>query len=76
MRLLDCFASLAMTVTHMSTFSRHTVPEFCKKWFALQMRGAGNAGCTVHPQPVCKGRKHTVVTTVAPDHPAFPHAMV
>jgi hypothetical protein len=26
---------------------------------------------------VCKGRKHTsVVTTVAPEHPAFPHAMV
>jgi hypothetical protein len=26
---------------------------------------------------VCKGRKHTsVVATVAPVHPAFPHAMV
>src|ERR1700687_5900002 len=26
---------------------------------------------------VCKCRKHTsVVTTVAPEHPAFPHAMV
>jgi hypothetical protein len=26
---------------------------------------------------VCKSSKHTsVVTTVAPDHPAFPHAMV
>jgi hypothetical protein len=26
---------------------------------------------------VCKSRKHTsVVTTVAPGHPAFPHAMV
>ena len=24
----------------------------------------------------CKVKKHTSVTTVAPDHPAFPHAMV
>jgi hypothetical protein len=39
-------------------------------------KGAGNAGCSPHPRPVCKGRKHTVVTTVAPEHPAFPHAMV
>jgi hypothetical protein len=26
--------------------------------------------------PCAKGSKHTVVTTVAPEHPAFPHAMV
>jgi hypothetical protein len=26
--------------------------------------------------PCAKGKKHTVVTTVAPEHPAFPHAMV
>jgi hypothetical protein len=39
-------------------------------------KGAGNAGCPMPPRPVCKGSKHTVVTTVAPEHPAFPHAMV
>ncbi len=40
------------------------------------MEGVGNAGYPMYPRPVCKGRKHTVVTTVAPEHPAFPHAMV
>ena len=29
--------------------------------------GAGKAGCPEHPQPVCIGRWHTVVTTVAPE---------
>jgi hypothetical protein len=29
--------------------------------------GAGKAGCPEHPQPVCIGSKHTVVTTVAPE---------
>jgi hypothetical protein len=38
--------------------------------------GVGNAGCPLHPQPVCNGSKHTVVTTGTPEHPAFPHAMV
>src|ERR671922_1331008 len=34
--------------------------------------GVGNAGCPMHPQPVCIGRKHTVVTTVAPETPGIP----
>jgi hypothetical protein len=29
--------------------------------------GTGKAGCPKHPQPVCIGSKHTVVTTVAPE---------
>jgi len=29
-----------------------------------------------HPQFVCNGSMHTVVTTSTPEHPAFPHAMV
>ena len=40
------------------------------------IEGAGNAGCPKHPRPVCESSVHTVVTTVAPEHPAFPHAMV
>jgi hypothetical protein len=34
---------------------------------ALEIEGVGNAGCPMHPQPVCNGSKHTVVTTVAPE---------
>ena len=29
--------------------------------------GAGKAGCLEHPQPVCIGSKHTVVTTSTPE---------
>jgi len=29
--------------------------------------GAGNAGRAWHPQPVCNGSKHTVVTTGTPN---------
>jgi hypothetical protein len=37
----------------------------CARTFALAKtrEGAGNAGCAVHPQSVCKGSVHTVVTT-------------
>ena len=38
--------------------------------------GAGKAGCAVHPQPVCIGSKHTVVTTGSTGTPGFPRAMV
>ena len=37
----------------------------------------GNAGCPPHPQPRAQSVvAHALVTTVAPEHPAFPHAMV
>jgi hypothetical protein len=39
-------------------------------------RGRGECRVPAHPQPVCIGSKHTVVTTSTPKHPAFPHAMV
>jgi hypothetical protein len=32
----------------------------------------GNAGCPMHPQPLCIGSKHRVVTTVAPESPGIP----
>ena len=38
--------------------------------------GAGNAGCPKHPQPVCIGSKHTVVTTGTPESSGIPCAMV
>ena len=42
-----------------------------KQW-PKKTEGAGKAGCPLHPQPVCIGSKHTVVTTGTPGHPAFP----
>src|SRR3977135_640158 len=39
--------------------------------------GVGKAGCPLHPQPRVRSVESTrVFTTVAPEHPAFPHAMV
>src|SRR4030088_2493723 len=39
--------------------------------------GVGNAGGPLHPQPRVRSVESTrVFTTVAPEHPAFPHAMV
>ena len=41
------------------------------------VEGVGNAGCPLHPQPRVRSVESTrVFTTVAPEHPAFPHAMV
>jgi hypothetical protein len=59
------------TTSHPAT---RGAPEACNRFRPSE--GVGNAGCPMHPQPVCNGSKHTVVTTVAPEHPAFPHAMV
>src|ERR1700736_1789622 len=38
-----------------------------RKSFAPETEGVGNAGCPMHPQPLCIGSKHRVVTTVAPE---------
>src|SRR5258706_6779058 len=41
------------------------------------MKGVGNAGCPLHPQPRVRSVESTrVFTTGPPEHPAFPHAMV
>src|SRR5258706_5330608 len=41
------------------------------------IEGVGNAECPLHPQPRVRSVESTrVFTTVAPEHPAFPHAMV
>src|SRR5882762_9255703 len=38
-----------------------------RKIVPREKEGAGKAGCPEHPQPVCIGSKHTVITTVAPE---------
>jgi hypothetical protein len=45
---------------------RRDAPEVCKS-FAQKTEGVGNAGCPMHPQPVCNGSKHTVVTAGSPE---------
>jgi hypothetical protein len=45
----------------MPSHSRGALPEFCLI-DSLKREGAGNAGCPIHPQPVCRknahGRRH------------------
>src|SRR3981189_2571130 len=49
----------------------------CAKIIRPETEGVGNAGCPLHPQPRVRSVESTrVFTTVAPEHPAFPHAMV
>src|SRR3982075_2554612 len=49
----------------------------CARIIRPETEGVGNAGCPLHPQPRVRSVESTrVFTTVAPEHPAFPHAMV
>src|SRR3979411_342151 len=76
---MDCFASLAMTLLY---FQMHVgeLAARCARVVHLAfapIEGVGNAGCPLHPQPRVRSVDSTrVFTTVAPEHPAFPHAMV
>jgi len=40
-------------------------PKLCVNFRPSE--GVGNAGCPMHPQPVCNGSKHTVVTAGSPE---------
>jgi hypothetical protein len=78
--LLRRFAALAMTTTpSMSPRSRGTMcPSFANTGSPLlTIEGAGNAGRSMHPQPRVRNKKHTsIVTTVTPELPGIPRAMV
>ena len=50
-----------------SAISRRVAPELCQELVPPKTEGAGKAGCPEHPQPVCIGSKHTVVTTSTPE---------
>jgi hypothetical protein len=41
---------------------RRDAPEVCWNFSPRKTEGVGNAGCPLHPQPVCIGSEHTVVT--------------
>jgi hypothetical protein len=60
--------------SNMPSHSRGATPEFCLI-VSLKREGAGNAGCPMHPQPVCK-KTHTVVATGSPESSGIPCAMV
>ena len=70
------FLHVVATQRGESAISRRDAPEVVEKTSAQKIRGRGNAGCPVHPQPVCIGRKHTVVTTGTAGTPGIPRAMV
>src|SRR6266404_6058141 len=56
----------------MTSRSRGAIrPSFCTN-HPREERAQGNAGCPLHPQPLCIGSKHRVATTGTPEHPAFP----
>ena len=61
---------------HAFAFPRRKSPEFCIDPLA-QSEGAGNAGRSMRPQPRVQDRKtHELVTTVTPETPGIPRAMV
>jgi hypothetical protein len=59
------------TVWRESAISRREAPEWLDILSLQKKEGVGNAGCPMHPQPVCE-KMHTVVTTVAPESPGIP----
>src|ERR1700682_262727 len=66
---------LAMTVSNSKhAFSSRGVkrPSRSRNIRPGKSEGEGKAGCPLHPQTVCIGSKHTVVTTGTPEQPAFP----
>ena len=62
---------LAMTVNSKHTFAPRDAMRPTGAFIFRPKEGVGNAGCPMHPQPVCK-KVHTVVTTVAPESPGIP----
>ena len=70
---MDCFVASAprndvAVILHATSPSRGAKrPSDARSLAPRKSEGAGNAGCPMHPQPVCIGSKHTVVTTVTPE---------
>jgi hypothetical protein len=48
-------------------FPRRDAPGVCVSLSLEKTEGAGKAGCPLHPQPLCIGRWHRVVTTSTPE---------
>src|SRR6266446_7233775 len=67
-----------MTLMDSNPRSRGVIrPRFVQNFRALKSEGAGNAGRSMRPQPRTQNKKRTsVVTTVTPERPGIPRAMV
>jgi len=63
---------------HSFAISPHNPREFCRSSRPLKTEGAGNAGRWMRPQPRVQNKtKHTsIITTVTPETPGIPRAMV
>jgi hypothetical protein len=81
---VSTFQTALSLLKHSFAISPHDPREFCIDISLPSVRGrrrpsregAGNAGRSTRPQPVCIGSEHTVVTTVTPETPDIPRAMV
>jgi hypothetical protein len=78
---MDCFASLAMTAPifkHASASSRRYASEFCKNHSPRDNRGRRECRASNAPAASrAERKKHTsVITTVTPETPGIPRAMV
>ena len=72
---LDCFAFARNDgARHTSAISPRHASEVCKKFSRLRKKeGAGNAGCSMHPQPRVQKRKNArALTRFTGITPAFP----
>src|SRR5439155_23601301 len=65
-------------IKHTFAFPRRESPELCMNLSPFETEGAGNAGRLMRPQPRVRSKtEHTsVVTTVTPERPGTPRAMV
>ena len=63
---------------HTPAFPRHDLPELCFSHHPRKEEGAGNAGCTMHPQPRVGNEKTTRAKSpqVRRNKPAFPARLV
>ena len=62
---------------HTSAFSRRENARALPTVTLEKIKGAGNAGRAMRPQPRMQNKKHTsIVTTVTPERPGIPRAMV
>src|ERR1700687_6220023 len=66
-----------MTTRYDSAFPRRNAPEFCVNHPPEHQRAQGMPGAGCARRLACEIKKHTsVVTTVTPDSPGIPYAMV
>src|SRR5437868_9787268 len=75
--LLAMTTLMPCVLPHTSAFSRRENARALPTVTLEKIKGAGNAGRAMRPQPRMQNKKHTsIVTTVTPERPGIPRAMV